>query len=875
MMRFRHFFDRLTIKHREVEVKPEQSAVIFSLAALTRDEAMRKFGTDSKNGLTRAEARMRLLRLGKNEVARDQAPPWWVIMFKNIKDPLGLLLLALAILSFVTKDYSATVMIGIMVVMSFTLRFVQELKANKAAQKLRAFVRTTAKVLRQGVVVDLPLHELVPGDIIHLSAGDMIPADILLLTSRDLFVNQATLTGESLPTEKHSEVIKEYNNLLELQNICFLGTNVESGTAMGLVIATGKETYLGGLADDLTQEKEPTGFDLGIKSFTWLIIRFVMIMVPAVFLINGFIHGNWVEAFFFALAVAIGLTPELLPMIVTVNLSKGAMVMSKNKVIVKRLNAIQNFGAMNILCTDKTGTLTEGRVVLEKHLDIYGNDCAEVLQLAYLNSYFQTGLTNLLDTAVLNHHEVDLKDDTEKQYTKIDELPFDFVRRRMSVVVEGPQKEHIFICKGAIEEVITHCTMAKLGDRMMTMAELEAEKKGTIPMNLNQDGFRVVAVAYKKIIQNKERYTVDDENDLILLGYLAFLDPPKATADEAIKSLEKYGVQIKVLTGDNELVTGKICTEVGLRADRIVLGEELDDLTGTELIELVREVNIFAKLTPAHKEKIVTALRKSGNVVGFLGDGINDAAALKAADVGISVDSAADIAKESSDIILLERNLEVLQYGVVQGRRTFGNIVKYMQMAASSNFGNMLSVVGGSIFLPFLPMLPLQILANNLLYDLSQTAIPSDHVDNDYVLKPRQWDISRIKKFILLIGPVSSMFDFFTYFMMLYIFNAWFNPALFHTGWFVESLISETLIIYIIRTDKIPFVQSWPSWPLLITTLAICGVSIYLPFSPLAATLGFVNLPPVYWLFLFIIVIMYFVFTQLIKRWFNRRYQIE
>jgi Mg2+-importing ATPase len=784
-------------------------------------------------------------------------------------------LLALAILSFVTKDYSATVMIGIMVVMSFTLRFVQELKANKAAQKLRAFVRTTAKVLRQGVVVDLPLHELVPGDIIHLSAGDMIPADILLLTSRDLFVNQATLTGESLPTEKHSEVIKEYNNLLELQNICFLGTNVESGTAMGLVIATGKETYLGGLADDLTQEKEPTGFDLGIKSFTWLIIRFVMIMVPAVFLINGFIHGNWVEAFFFALAVAIGLTPELLPMIVTVNLSKGAMVMSKNKVIVKRLNAIQNFGAMNILCTDKTGTLTEGRVVLEKHLDIYGNDCAEVLQLAYLNSYFQTGLTNLLDTAVLNHHEVDLKDDTEKQYTKIDELPFDFVRRRMSVVVEGPQKEHIFICKGAIEEVITHCTMAKLGDRMMTMAELEAEKKGTIPMNLNQDGFRVVAVAYKKIIQNKERYTVDDENDLILLGYLAFLDPPKATADDAIKSLEKYGVQIKVLTGDNELVTGKICTEVGLRADRIVLGEELDDLTGTELIELVREVNIFAKLTPAHKEKIVTALRKSGNVVGFLGDGINDAAALKAADVGISVDSAADIAKESSDIILLERNLEVLQYGVVQGRRTFGNIVKYMQMAASSNFGNMLSVVGGSIFLPFLPMLPLQILANNLLYDLSQTAIPSDHVDNDYVLKPRQWDISRIKKFILLIGPVSSMFDFFTYFMMLYIFNAWFNPALFHTGWFVESLISETLIIYIIRTDKIPFVQSWPSWPLLITTLAICGVSIYLPFSPLAATLGFVNLPPVYWLFLFIIVIMYFVFTQLIKRWFNRRYQIE
>jgi len=871
---------KLLLKHSAIQAAtaPTDKNIaekIFSISKLKTPTALKQFGVSAKTGLSLSEVRHRLYKYGKNEVAKEKKNPWWLILLKNLKDPLSLLLLALAIISFLTHDLRATIMIGAMIILSTTLRFFQEIKADKAAQKLQAMVRTTAKVIRQGQIKEIALSHLVPGDIVHLSAGDMIPADLLLISSKDLFVNQAALTGESLPAEKHAETTKLDQELLDLENICFLGTNVESGSAVGLIIETGAKTYLGGLAQNITAEKTLTSFDLGIKKFTWLIMKFILIMVPVVFLINGLARGNWFEAFLFALAVAVGLAPEMLPMIVTVNLSKGALDMSRKKVIVKHLNSIQNFGAMDTLCTDKTGTLTEGRVVLEKYLDVEGNEFPEVLRLAYLNSHFQTGLSNLLDGAILNHQELSKEMQISKTYKPIDEIPFDFARRRMSVVVEHLHDGQTLICKGAVEEILQLCSKVKIKGKIIDIKKLKKTIKAELKIKLNEEGFRVMAVAYKNIEETKSRYTTADESGLILVGFLAFLDPPKDTAKIAIEKMRQYGIKIKVLTGDNDLVTGKVCAEVGITANKIVLGSEIEKLSETELIKIVRQADVFAKLTPAHKEKIVSALRQSGAVVGFMGDGINDAPALRAADVGISVDSAADIAKESSDIILLEKNLLVLQDGLIDGRKIFGNIVKYLQMAASSNFGNMFSVVGGSLFLPFLPMLPLQILTNNLLYDISQTSIPTDKVDADYLLKPRQWDISRIKKFILFIGPLSSLFDYATYFAMLFIFNAWFNPALFHTGWFVESLISQTLIIYIIRTEKIPFLQSRPSWPLTLTTLFICALGIYLPFSPLASALGFVALPPLYWFILFIFIITYFVLTQLVKKWFNKKYQLE
>ncbi|MBK9942060.1 MAG: magnesium-translocating P-type ATPase [Kouleothrix sp.] len=838
------------------------------------DAALARAGT-TPAGLSNAEAGQRLKRYGFNELAHGRRSQLLTHITSALINPLVILLGILALISLSVGDVRAAVMMALMVVLGVSLRFVQEWRADAAAAQLTAMVHTTATAVREGRAGDIALRLLVPGDIVQLSAGDLVPADLRLISAKDLFINQAPLTGEALPVEKHAlSAARPPASPLDLQNICFFGTSIVSGTASALVLATGSATYFGSMATHLADTSAVvSSFDQGLNRFTWLLLRFMAVMVPLVFLINGIGKGNWLEAFLFALSVAVGLTPEMLPMIVTVCLSKGALAMSRQQVIVKRLSAIQNFGAMDVLCTDKTGTLTEGRVVLEKHLDLAGAESPEVLNYSYLNSFHQTGLKNMLDMAVLAHVEVAEALQVREHYRKIDEIPFDFVRRRMSVVVEDPQQQHILICKGAVEEILAVCTYVELhGARVMLDASHQAQAAALVD-TLNDDGFRVLALAYTLMPGDQHTYEPADESALTLLGLLAFLDPPKPTARQAIAELEQRGVQVKVLTGDNERVARTICTQVGLATDRVVLGSALDAWSDAQLADAAESALIFAKLAPAHKERIIAALRGRGHVVGFMGDGINDAAALKAADVGISVDSAVDIAKESSDIILLENSLLVLQAGVLEGRRVFGNILKYVRMAASSNFGNMFSVVGASLFLPFLPMLPVQVLTNNLLYDFSQTTIPTDSVDAAWLQHARSWNIGATQRFILVIGPISSIFDYATFAMMLYVFNAWANPALFHTGWFVESLLTQTLIIHVIRTNKIPFLQSRASLPLTLTSLLIVAIGIWLPFSPFADALGFVALPPLYWPLVGLMLLGYVVLTQLVKTWFVRRYE--
>ena len=826
-------------------------------------------------GLSQAEADARVKQVGPNEIAREKSKSAVLRLLDNIKDPLVLLLVALGVISFLTGDLRAMLVIFVMVVLGVVLRFYQEMRADHAAEQLKAMVSNTATVVRDGAEAEMALKLLVPGDIVHLAAGDMVPADVRLLTAKDLFLNQAALTGEALPVERKAELAAaDIENPLDLPNLCFLGSNVESGSASAVVIHTGERTYFGALAASIVGQRELTSFDKGINQFTWLMIRFIAVMVPAVFLINGLTKQDWLQAFLFAVAVAVGLTPEMLPMIVTVNLSNGALAMARKKVIVKRLNAIQNFGAMDVLCTDKTGTITQGKIVLEKHLDARGEPSEKVLNYGYLNSYYHTGLKNLLDEAILDHEELQERLKAKEKYHKVDEIPFDFVRRRMSVVVEDESGLNTLICKGATSEVMSLCSRVELNGEVVAVLPEHDAKRRQMVEELNGQGFRVIALAYKEMpgALDEPVYSVKDEADLILLGFLAFLDPPKETAAQALQQLHGLQVDVKILTGDNEIITAYICGKVGLPVDQILLGAQVETLSEAALAAAAGTTSIFARLAPAHKERIIKALQSTGHVVGFMGDGINDAPTLKAADVGISVDSAVDIAKESSDIILLENNLLILQQGVLEGRRVFGNIVKYIKMAASSNFGNMFSVVGASAFLPFLPMLPIQVLTNNLLYDFSQTTIPTDKVDADWLTKPRKWTIGEIQRFILFIGPISSIFDYLTFFIMLRVFDAWNNPALFHTGWFVESIFTQTLIIHVIRTHKIPFIQSRASWQLIVSSLIIVAVGAWLPVSPLAGTLGFVPLPPLYWLLLAIMLIAYVILTQLVKTWFYHRY---
>jgi len=854
--------------------KIQVSQMLIDSARLSPDELYRTLES-GPNGLIGDEVEDRRRRYGPNEVAREKKRSLPARLLDNLKNPLVILLMVLGTISFLTGDMRATAVIGIMVVLGVVLRFFQELRADNSAEKLRAMVKTTATVLRGGERREVPLQELVPGDIVYLSAGDMIPADVRLLTAKDLYINQAALTGESMPVEKTAVLpAPDVQNPLEMADIGFLGSNVESGAGTAMVVQTGARTYFGSMAASITGVRIETSFDRGINQFTWLMIQFILVMVPAVFLFNGLSKGNWLEAFLFALAVAVGLTPEMLPMIVTVNLSQGAIDLSAKKVIVKRLNSIQNLGAMDVLCTDKTGTITRGRITLERHLDVSGNENEEILHLGYLNSFHQTGLKNLLDMAVLEHVGIGEKVAALGTFRKVDEIPFDFLRKRMSVILEDQSGNHLLLCKGAVEEIFQICTDVEVrGEVLPRTPEHDAHRQKLVD-GLNSEGFRVIALAYKKFPsgEKKSEYSVKDEAGLTLKGFLAFLDPPKESASEAIQRLRTLNVSVHILTGDNELVTKTICGQVGLPVDRVLLGPDIEGMSDAALQAAVEGVTIFAKLSPAHKQRIIRAMQQHAHVVGFLGDGINDAPALRAADVGISVDSAVDIAKEASDIILLETSLNVLEQGVVEGRRIFGNILKYIRMAASSNFGNMFSVVGASLFLPFLPMLPIQVLVNNLLYDFSQTTIPTDTVDPEWLTRPRKWEIGNLRRYIVFIGPISSIFDYATFFVMIYVFGAWTNAALFHTGWFVESLFTQTLIIHVIRTNKIPFLQSRASVPLIATSLAIVAIGAWLPVSPLAATLGFVALPAMYWPILGAMLLAYVVLTQVVKTWFIKRF---
>ena len=852
-----------------IEVAP----LALEVAGLDVDGALRRLET-SAEGLDEEEASRRLGRDGPNVVAQDRRHGRLRLVARACLNPLVVLLVLLAAVALASGDARAAAVMAVMVALGVTLRFAQEARASSAAEKLRAMIRVTATVVRSGRARDVPLGELVAGDVVQLAAGDMIPADVRLLTCRDLHLVQASLTGESLPVEKSAECAPTVGTRpLEAANLCFLGTSVDSGAATALVVATGARTYLGAMAGAIVQERAPTSFDRGVERFTWLMIRFIAVMVPLVFVINGLTKHDWREAFFFALAVAVGLTPEMLPMIVSVCLSRGAIAMSGKKVIVKRLDSIQNLGAMDVLCTDKTGTLTQNQIILERYCDVAGNEDAGVLALAYLNSHFQTGLKNLLDRAVLQrfalHDELAIP-----EHEKVDELPFDFSRRMMSVVVRTPERVDRLICKGAPEEVFRGCTRFRRGDELLPIERSLIEDLREEYEKLSREGFRVLALATRDF-EPRHVYSKRDESEMTLAGYLAFLDPPKETAAEAIAALSRRGVAVKILTGDNELVSQAICRKVGAAAERVVRGDEVARLTDAELAGVAQETTLFARTTPADKERIIRALRSRGHVVGYLGDGINDSPALRASDVGISVDSAVDIAKEAADVILLEKSLLVLADGVDEGRKVFSNILKYIRMGASSNFGNMFSVLGASLFLPFLPMAPLQILTNNLLYDFSQLPIPTDHVDPEQLVAPRPWSMKEITRFILFVGPCSSVFDYTTYAIMLYVFHCW-DPSrasLFQTGWFVESLVTQTLIIHVIRTQRIPFLQSRASPALMATTAAVIAVGLWLPFSPLAPVLRLTQLPGLYWPLLAATVLAYLLLTQRVKMWlFQRRW---
>jgi len=871
-------FSRPTVK----AAAPVPTQVLAAQEAFRDNEVLLAALETSVHGLDEERITERLHRDGPNEVSHEKPPHWSLQLLRAFKNPFIIVLLVLAGVQLFTDDSDLTgpIIIAVMVGISVLLSFTQEYRSSRAAEKLKAMVRNTATVTRQASdghseQIEVPVGELVVGDIVHLGAGDMVPADLRLLSAKDLFISQAILTGESLPVEKvapaHAHGEGATGNPLDLPTIGYMGTNVISGTASAVVVATGARSYLGSLAHSMTGQRVQTSFDRGVNSVSWLLIRFMAVMVPIVFLINGLDKHNWTEAFLFALSVAVGLTPEMLPLIVTANLAKGALAMSKRKVVVKRLNAIQNFGAMDVLCTDKTGTLTLDKIVLERHLDLDGEESDEALEYGYLNSRFQTGLKNLMDKAVLAHRDLE---PTAARYRVVDEIPFDFQRRRMSVVVANGGNEHLLICKGAVEEMLAICAYAQVGGTIEAMTDERRREIKAMTHRLNEDGLRVLVVAVRREPAAERAWSVADESGLTAVGCLAFLDPPKDSAATAIAALHQHGVEVKVITGDNEAVTRKICREVGLDVTHSVQGRDIEPLDEAALDELVRRTTVFAKMSPLQKASVVRSLQRQGHTVGFLGDGINDAPALHDADVGISVDTATDIAKESADIILLEKNLMVLEEGVLEGRVTFGNIIKYIKMTASSNFGNMFSVLVASAFLPFLPMLPLQILVLNLLYDISQLSIPFDRMDEEYLSRPRKWDASDIGRFMVWIGPVSSIFDMTTFWLMWHVFgaNGPEHQALFQSGWFIESLLTQTLIVHMIRTRRIPFLQSAAAAPVLGLTTAIIIIGMVIPYTSLGAKIGMLPLPGVYFAWVAATVLTYCALTQLVKLIYIRRY---
>jgi Mg2+-importing ATPase len=878
------------------EISKTLSTRLLDVAQLDSVQLLQQLNS-SESGLTEQQANTQQKLLGLNEVAHEKPLTWWQHLWYCYRNPFNILLSILALVAFLTDDLTGSSIITVMVMLSTLLRYWQESKSNQAADALKAMVSNTATVLRNQVSYDdlasiqqrygievkyqkntqfeLPIQYLVPGDVILLSAGDMIPADCRILTAKDLFVSQAAMTGESMPVEKFpAQQDTAMNNALELENIVFMGTNVVSGSARAVVVSTGIQTYFGALAHRVTAtDRSTTSFQMGVNKVSWLLIRFMLVMAPIVLFINGFTKGDWSEAFLFALSVAVGLTPEMLPMIVTSTLAKGAVFLSKKKVIVKRLDAIQNFGAMDVLCTDKTGTLTQDKIFLSQYVDVHGQSSDYVLMQAFLNSYYQTGLKNLLDIAVLDAVDQEIK--TQKlRFKKLDEVPFDFDRRRMSVVVKTPQNKVRMITKGAVEEMLKVCRYVEINGKIEPLSQQRQVAMEALMQRYNRDGLRVVAVAYREFSNTQENYSVADENELILVGYLTFLDPPKESAIAAIQSLYALGVTVKVLTGDNEFVTQKVCREIGIDSHRVLLGGVIETLTDAQLQQAVEHYHIFAKLSPVHKERIVEQLKANGHVVGFLGDGINDAAAIRAADIGISVDTAVDIAKESADLILLEKSLMVLENGIIEGRRTFANMLKYIKMTASSNFGNVFSVLIASAFIPFLPMLPIHLLIQNLLYDISQIAIPFDHVDEELIAKPQRWQPEEVGRFMVVFGPISSIFDLLTFALMWFVFaaNTPEQQSLFQSGWFVVGLLTQTLIVHMIRTAKIPFIQSRAATPLLVMTIVIMCIGIFLPMGPLASYLKLEALPLSYFFYLPFILIAYMCVTQWVKQMYIRRY---
>lgn len=834
------------------------------ILGLPIEEILTRLGT-SESGLSSEEVKKRLEAQGPNELARREKRTAAVKFLSNFKNPLVIILLIAGTISAFFGEMVNAIIIYVMVLMSMILLFYQESRAEKAAEMLKKKVTTTSTLFRDGQKKEVSLSEIVPGDILYLSAGDMVPADARVIVAKDLFANQSTLTGESFPVEKTPTPLKTQGvAITEWDNYLFLGTSIVSGTAQAVVVRTGNSTEYGKIAKRLVARPPETEHERGLRKFGFLIMQVTFILVLFVFFINALYKRDVLESLLFAVALAVGLTPELLPMIITLNLSKSAMEMSKKGVIVKRLASIQNLGSMDVLCTDKTGTLTENTIKLVLHVDVEGNDDEKVLLYSFLNSYYQTGLKSSLDDAILAHKEVDVKD-----YQKVDEVPFDFMRRRVSVVVER-ENQRVMVSKGASEEVLKVCSSVELDGKFLDLDEELRRKIEQRHYDLSSEGFRVLGVSYKNVKERKQVYSINDESEMVFLGFVAFIDPPKETAKESLQLLRKANVEMKIITGDNEIVTRKICEQLGFEIKGIVLGNEIGQMQDDALGRVVEQANIFARVTPAQKDRIITSLKNNGHVVGYLGDGINDAPSLKTSDVGISVDNAVDVAKESADIILLRTDLKVLHDGVLEGRKSFGNTMKYVMMGTSSNFGNMFSAAGASLFLPFLPMKPTQILLNNLLYDMSEFAIPTDNVDPDYIARPKKMDISFIRKFMLIIGPISSVFDFLTFFLMILLFNA--SEPVFQTAWFIESLFTQTLVIFVIRTRMSPFYKSRPSKILLVSSFSVLAFALLIPLTPLGPLFQFVEPPSLFYAFLVGYVAAYLVLVEVVKKWFYKRY---
>ncbi|MDR0334091.1 MAG: magnesium-translocating P-type ATPase [Dysgonamonadaceae bacterium] len=891
------YFFKLVHKNLQSQVGTEQEKRIaqdLKSSALKNPEQVIQDLNSNPQGLTEEEADNRLNSYGRNVVVHDKPKPWYLQLLMAFNNPFNYVLFVLALVSVLTGDYTGMTIIVIMVLLSVVIKFTQEYKSGKSAEALKAMVHTNCTVTRisetgKSENKEIYIEELVPGDIIQLAAGDIIPADVRIIHSKNLYISQSALTGESLPVEK-GDVATDTDNVLDIKNLCFMGTNVDIGSATAIVLSTGANTYFGSMAKALTTTTtQQTSFDIGVNKVSWLLIRFMLIMVPVVFFISGFTKGDWLQALMFALSVAVGLTPEMLPVVVTTNLAKGAVRMSKEKVVVKKLNAIQNFGAMNVLCTDKTGTLTQDKIIVVKHLDISMQDSAEVFRLACFNSYFQSGLKNQMDIAILEDKDAQICKEAAVSWKSLDEIPYDFIRRRMSVVLQQTGGMPMIITKGAVDEMLSCTAFVNTPSGEVPLnEELKAEIQKNVA-SLNEDGLRVLAVAHRIFDKDHSNiYTVEDESDLVLDGFVAFLDPPKETAKKALDSLKENGIKVMVLTGDNDVIAGKVCREVGLEFDRIITGSELDNLSDSEASELIEQHQIFARLTPMQKGRIVNLLRQNGHVVGYMGDGINDAVSLRNADIGISVDTAVDIAKESADLILLEKSLLVLNQGVTEGRKTFANTMKYIKVTASSNFGNVFSLIGASAMFPFLPMLPIQILILNLLYDLSQISIPWDNVDKEFLAKPRKWVATDIKRFMIFIGPSSSIFDYATFGLMWFIIcpmafgglgyhalsaqQQLIFAGIFQTGWFIESLFTQTLVMQVLRTEKVPFFQSRPSLIVFSTAMLLLIVGVALPYTALGKAIGFVALPLHFYYWLVAILFCYIMLAQILKKWYIKKY---